>query len=258
MSRHRNVRNMIAEEDYYDDYGDYDDYDDHGAAPMVPASKKKKKKKKEPAGAGAAATQSNSSTPKKKAAASQSSSGGGATAAGDGGTLTVLPAAAGVGAGVGSNSGKATTASTSERVATAAPIRPVPSILLERNSKPSLTAVILGHVDAGKSTLTGQLLWASGSNSSSTGTGGSTSSRRPPQNFAWLLDEDEEERKHGVTMEVATKVLTTEKYEIVLVSTTLSIHCLSHAYFLLYVFKHGTLTFECSKMPRDMPIMYRV
>lgn len=34
--------------------------------------------------------------------------------------------------------------------------------------------------------------------------------------MAWLLDEDEQERAHGVTIEVATKVLVTNKYEIVL------------------------------------------
>ena len=204
MSRHRNVRNMMAEE--YDDYGDdYDDYDDFGVAPQ-PVQKKKKKKKKAaaaPACQGSSSantdtvtTQSAAKSPTPKAAASTKDPSRGVG-------LTVLPAAK-------------VSSGTPPRTATSAPssansvaTRPVPPILLQKKSKPSLTIVILGHVDAGKSTLTGHLLWAKGSASS-------VGNRRPPTNFAWLLDEDEEERQHGVTMEVATKTLATDLYDIVI------------------------------------------
>lgn len=70
-----------------------------------------------------------------------------------------------------------------------------------------LTVVVLGHVDAGKSTVTGHLLFYY-----SAGMTGATSSTKKRNlktavNFAWLLDEDEREREHGVTMDIATKVL---------------------------------------------------
>lgn len=215
MSRHRNVRNMIAEEDFYDDYGDYDDYDGMPMQATAPKKKKKKKKNKDAAATPAAADSNNNNntsttTPPKAAPASaglrKPSSG---VVSGASSSLTVLPASS-----KNTSSGDKASATAIENTKTSAavPVPPVPPVLLERRAKPSLTVVICGHVDAGKSTLTGQLLWASGNTASSN----NTTSRRPPQNFAWLLDEDEEERKHGVTMEVATKVVTTEKYEIIL------------------------------------------
>jgi elongation factor 1 alpha-like protein len=74
---------------------------------------------------------------------------------------------------------------------------------MQESDKTPLTLVILGHVDAGKSTITGRLLH-------------SASHGRMPTNFAWLLDEDEKERQHGVTMDIATKQFTTPKFDIVL------------------------------------------
>jgi elongation factor 1 alpha-like protein len=114
---------------------------------------------------------------------------------------------------------------------------PVPTILLEalQNSqqKPPLTLVVLGHVDAGKSTLTGHLLHTCSSSSSSpsgsgtqTGSKGSTTALKTSNsnsrnnstniNFAWLLDTDEEERSHGVTMDISTQAITTDKYSVLL------------------------------------------
>ena len=239
MSRHRNVRNMIAEEDYYYDddyYDDYDDYGDYAVAPSASAAssskkKKKKNKKKEPAtpttshtatAATTAATTTQQTTPSltstgKTGTTSSSSIGGG---------LTVLPATS---KGTAKLTTTHTTASTTTTFSSASQQQqqqqqaaqpqapPVPPILLVQKAKPTLTAVILGHVDAGKSTLTGRLLWAT-SQQQSKGASSASSSiprGRPPTNYAWLLDEDEQERQHGVTMEVATKVLVTPRYEIV-------------------------------------------
>lgn len=67
------------------------------------------------------------------------------------------------------------------------------------------TLVVLGHVDAGKSTVTGHLLYAT-----------STVAMKRPDNFAYLCDEDDRERSHGVTMDVATKTLRTDKFAFVL------------------------------------------
>ena len=91
------------------------------------------------------------------------------------------------------------------------------------SSKPTVTCVVLGHVDAGKSTLTGHLLWAASQHvnddpSSRTNTTTTTTTMRrrnqqqqhnnnKPTNFAWLLDEDEMERQHGITMDIATKTI---------------------------------------------------
>jgi len=77
-----------------------------------------------------------------------------------------------------------------------------------------LTVVVIGHVDAGKSTVTGHLLYGSGN-----ATGNNNNNRRnrnQPINYAWLLDEDEQERAHGVTMDIATKQLETTHFQIVL------------------------------------------
>jgi elongation factor 1 alpha-like protein len=81
---------------------------------------------------------------------------------------------------------------------------PVPELLIrEQNSHNTpLTVVILGHVDAGKSSVTGHLLYHHPHNNIG------KRAKHPPQ-YAWLLDEDEEERAHGVTMDIATKSLRT-------------------------------------------------
>jgi elongation factor 1 alpha-like protein len=307
MSRHRNVRNLIDEEDY-DDYGDdYDDYDDGytggtSSLQQQPLAGKKKKKKKGKAVAVAVVapttTPPNQSSNVKAAipAASASASS----------IMTPPPA---------QNNTTTTASSNNENVATAmanssmmiptqsgelhqqqrttmttttttAPPRPppgfaaisksvipvpppphaaepaalrpppvVPAELLNNaddtgtndnnndsnNNKPLLTVVVLGHVDAGKSTVTGHLLHlvaeqqqqqqkkknntttTNNSNNGSstlspnhrhklpvtaTGTRRNTTTTTNTTNFAWLLDEDEQERKHGVTMDIAVKSLT--------------------------------------------------
>jgi len=68
--------------------------------------------------------------------------------------------------------------------------------------------VVLGHVDAGKSTLMGQLLIQ-------TGKINKRSALRGVDNVAWLLDENESERARGVTMEIGTKALTTKNHRII-------------------------------------------
>jgi elongation factor 1 alpha-like protein len=306
MSRHRNVRNLIDEEDY-DDYGDdYDDYDDGytggtSSLQQQPLAGKKKKKKKGKAVAVAVVapttTPPNQSSNVKAAipAASASASS----------IITPPPTQ--------NNTTTMTASSNNENVATAmanssmliptisgelhqqqqrtttttAPPRPppgfasmsksaipipsplpyaaepaaalrspsVPNELLninfdddtgnsnnnnnDSNNKPLLTVVVLGHVDAGKSTVTGHLLHLVAeqqqqqqqqqqkkiaiTNNNGSSTLSPTHRHKPPvtatgtrrntttsttTNFAWLLDEDEQERKHGVTMDIAVKSLT--------------------------------------------------
>jgi elongation factor 1 alpha-like protein len=65
-----------------------------------------------------------------------------------------------------------------------------------------------GHVDAGKSTLMGQVLI-------STGQVTKREAAKQGGNLSWLLDENESERERGVTMEIGTKTLRTPHHDIV-------------------------------------------
>ena len=67
--------------------------------------------------------------------------------------------------------------------------------------------VILGHVDAGKSTLMGQILVQTNQVSKR--------DAAKQTNLSWLLDENESERARGVTMEIGTKTLRVPKHDIV-------------------------------------------
>ena len=78
----------------------------------------------------------------------------------------------------------------------------------------SLNLVIIGHVDSGKSTLTGHLLYKLGEisdkqlrkNEKKTEEYGKTGFQ-----FAYCMDETEEEQQRGVTIEVTTKFFNTKK-----------------------------------------------
>jgi elongation factor 1 alpha-like protein len=90
------------------------------------------------------------------------------------------------------------------------PLLEVPSILLRDTSqkdaaKINLSVVFLGHVDAGKSSLTGHLLL-----------GKTARHAQQQQPISWLLDTTEEERAHGVTMDVSTNLILTGRYNLVL------------------------------------------
>uniref|UniRef100_A0A7S0BSN1 Tr-type G domain-containing protein n=1 Tax=Rhodosorus marinus TaxID=101924 RepID=A0A7S0BSN1_9RHOD len=75
---------------------------------------------------------------------------------------------------------------------------PLDPRLLERDSTHS-SIVVVGHVDAGKSTLVGQIL------SSLSERSGRHGMRLPGGNLAWLLDEDEVERDRGVTINISVR-----------------------------------------------------
>ena len=72
--------------------------------------------------------------------------------------------------------------------------------------KPRLSVVTLGHVDAGKSTLLGHLLFSTGVVSARTMARLAREARAAGKGsfaWAWALDEDEVERERGVTVDVA-------------------------------------------------------
>ena len=86
-----------------------------------------------------------------------------------------------------------------------------------KSQKSRLTMVILGHVDAGKSTLMGNVLVQTGMVQKRTvakyqkqaGEIGKASFA-----LAWIMDEDESERERGVTIDIATKHISTEKHDV--------------------------------------------
>lgn len=221
MSRHRNIKQLV-DEDYYDDDDDdyYDDYDDGytGGSSSMQAAKKKQPGKQQQPNKQPVVKPGNAKANNQKPSAQQqqpkSQLGSKSPAAmlskinGDSTspvppftvktTLLVSPGIVASGGGV-------------KAVQGGAP--PIPAILLasdaaqhSKKSKIPLTVVVIGHVDAGKSTVTGHLLYGASIKASSA-RGGNNNNNNKAVNYAWLLDEDEQERAHGVTMDIATKPL---------------------------------------------------
>ncbi|KAI6203466.1 HBS1-like protein [Aphelenchoides besseyi] len=82
------------------------------------------------------------------------------------------------------------------------------------NSKPQVNLVIVGHVDAGKSTLVGHLLYMLGQVDEKAMNRYKQQSNRIGKGsfaFAWILDDTEEERERGVTMDIAHASFETTK-----------------------------------------------
>ncbi|OUM65719.1 hypothetical protein PIROE2DRAFT_41405, partial [Piromyces sp. E2] len=82
--------------------------------------------------------------------------------------------------------------------------------------------IILGHVDAGKSTLMGHLLTLLGDVNERTIQKYQRDAEKIGKGsfaYAWVLDETEEERDRGVTMNVAITKFETEKREIYLLDS---------------------------------------
>lgn len=79
--------------------------------------------------------------------------------------------------------------------------------------KPKLNLVIIGHVDAGKSTLMGHFLYDLGQVSERTMRKFERESQKIGKGsfaYAWVLDETGEERDRGITMDIATNHFETE------------------------------------------------
>ncbi|KAJ3330722.1 HBS1-like protein [Gonapodya sp. JEL0774] len=84
----------------------------------------------------------------------------------------------------------------------------------ETGHKDHLSVVVVGHVDAGKSTLMGHVLVLTGEVDSKTFQKNSRESAQAGKSsfaFAWVLDEDSVERARGVTTDVAVRGFETEK-----------------------------------------------
>ncbi|KAJ3430902.1 hbs1-like protein [Anaeramoeba flamelloides] len=85
-----------------------------------------------------------------------------------------------------------------------------------------LNLVICGHVDAGKSTITGHLLTQLGLVSNKQTRNNEKESEKlgkPSFKFAWVMDSHEEERVHGVTIDVGITHFETKTKDITLLDT---------------------------------------
>ncbi len=89
--------------------------------------------------------------------------------------------------------------------------------------KPNMNVLFVGHVDAGKSTIVGQLLFQSGlvpeqqmkklrEEAEKHGKGGQASFE-----FAYVMDNIKEERERGVTIDLSYRKILTEKFQITII-----------------------------------------
>ncbi|KAI0722989.1 hypothetical protein C8Q76DRAFT_793974 [Earliella scabrosa] len=82
----------------------------------------------------------------------------------------------------------------------------------EKGEKRSLSMVVVGHVDAGKSTMMGRLLYDLGrvdEKKRVANERGSAKMGKSSFSWAWELDGTQEERERGITMDIALQTLTT-------------------------------------------------
>ncbi len=87
----------------------------------------------------------------------------------------------------------------------------------EIGKKADINIVIIGHVDSGKSTLMGHLLYLQGQVSDKTMQKYEKESKKIGKNtfhFAWAMDEGTEERKRGVTVDIAYKNFETTRKKV--------------------------------------------
>ncbi|KAJ2817553.1 hypothetical protein FBU31_006185, partial [Coemansia sp. 'formosensis'] len=81
-----------------------------------------------------------------------------------------------------------------------------------QKTRETLNLVVVGHVDAGKSTLMGHVLYALGQVNERTMKKFERDAEKIGKGsfaFAWVLDETDEERSRGVTMDIATSAFAT-------------------------------------------------
>lgn len=221
MSRHRNIRNL-DEEDYYDDDAYYEeDYDEDEyyleqqrekeRKAKLEAEKKAKANQAKQLQKKAAAAAPSQSQQTKKPAANQSKA-----------NATKVTGISKGGISIASTAPKASTETTKSNNNNTPPPQLPAHILTKLQStslRTHLSLVILGHVDAGKSTLTGRLLLSLNHVSNrllqkyqkDSATIGKSSFA-----LAWFTDEDESERERGVTVDIGTKFIKTDKFDFTL------------------------------------------
>ncbi|MBU2503922.1 MAG: translation elongation factor EF-1 subunit alpha [Nanoarchaeota archaeon] len=86
--------------------------------------------------------------------------------------------------------------------------------------KPNLNAVFVGHVDAGKSTVVGRLMFDSGAVSEQEMTKLRAEAEKHGKagfEFAYIMDNIKEERERGVTIDLSYKKIMTQKFQITII-----------------------------------------
>ena len=86
--------------------------------------------------------------------------------------------------------------------------------------KPNMNVVFVGHVDAGKSTIVGQLLFQSGIVSEQEITKLKAEAEKHGKQgfeFAYIMDKFKEERERGVTIDLAYRKIMTNKWQITII-----------------------------------------
>lgn len=86
--------------------------------------------------------------------------------------------------------------------------------------KPNMNVVFVGHVDAGKSTVVGQLMFQSGGVSDQEMKKLKEEAEKHGKagfEFAYVMDKIKEERERGVTIDLAYKKVLTQKYQVTII-----------------------------------------
>src|SRR3990170_618432 len=86
---------------------------------------------------------------------------------------------------------------------------------MSKSQKPHLNLVIMGHVDHGKSTTTGHLLYLAGAVDELTVKQFEEEAKamgKESFKFAWVLDNLKEERERGLTIDLRFLTIQTKKY----------------------------------------------
>nr|GAT53835.1 predicted protein [Mycena chlorophos] len=86
------------------------------------------------------------------------------------------------------------------------------TLAVQEKDKKALSIVVIGHVDAGKSTLMGRLLYELGRMDERTKTANERNSSKAGKSsfsWAWGLDGTTEERERGITMDIAQQAFST-------------------------------------------------
>eukprot|EP00577_Skeletonema_sp_RCC1716_P031582 CAMPEP_0113402322 /NCGR_PEP_ID=MMETSP0013_2-20120614/17194_1 /TAXON_ID=2843 ORGANISM="Skeletonema costatum, Strain 1716" /NCGR_SAMPLE_ID=MMETSP0013_2 /ASSEMBLY_ACC=CAM_ASM_000158 /LENGTH=79 /DNA_ID=CAMNT_0000287649 /DNA_START=8 /DNA_END=244 /DNA_ORIENTATION=+ /assembly_acc=CAM_ASM_000158 len=77
---------------------------------------------------------------------------------------------------------------------------------MSKEEKPRVSLVVIGHVDAGKSTTTGHLIYKCGGVDQETIAKYEKEANevgKPTQKFAWVLDNLKAERERGITIDIS-------------------------------------------------------
>jgi len=240
MSRHRNIRNLDEDDYYDDDYYDDDEYYDEDEYYLEQQREQERKKKEE---AERKAKENKLKQQKlqqqklqqQKLKQQQLDDAKKKTTGGKGGggisVASAAPQSGGNGISLGKSPPGFTVESKKNDTATKnnnAQNMPIPQLppnilaSLRSNSttgeviRSHLSLVILGHVDAGKSTLTGRLLLSLNHVSQrllQKYQKAATSIGKSSFALAWFTDEDDSERERGVTIDIGTKFAKTEKFD---------------------------------------------